>query len=84
LTQVLTSKLSAPVYVLPDSQGTHLQSRSLSQTAFWVGAMVILFGFFWIQVGITRLIEGWGQTALLALSVVPVFALIRFWNSLFI
>jgi hypothetical protein len=47
----------------------------------WFGSIVIILGFFWLQVQIDQLNRGWGHTALFLLSVLAEVYLIWRWNS---
>lgn len=83
LSRMQIASLQAPVYVLPAIQGAgRARSTAFSEIVFWVGAMVIIAGFLWMQLTIDRLAQDWGQTVLLMFSVVIEFALIRIWHGL--
>jgi hypothetical protein len=84
ISQELTSRLQAPVYIL---SGLHppryKRSELLSQFILWLGAISIMAGFFWIQVRIDQLPKDWAHTTLLCVSVIIEFGLLWLWNSLF-
>ena len=84
LSQILESKLDAPVYIL---SGLYPQSPSpsnwLSQIAAWAGSIGIIAGTFLLQIRIGSMPRDGAQTALLILSVIAEAWLIGVWNSLF-
>jgi hypothetical protein len=84
LSEVLTSKLKLPVYVLSGFYPqTSPLSRFVSALVFWGGSLAIIAGFFWVQVKLDQLPRDWAHNILLYLSVVTEAGVIWFWNSLF-
>lgn len=84
ISQELTSRLQAPVYILSGLQPPRYKhSGYLSQFILWLGAIGIMAGFFWIQVRIDQLPKDWAHTTLLCVSVIIEFGLLWLWNSLF-
>jgi hypothetical protein len=49
----------------------------------WLGSIAIIISFGVLQAKVVQLPEGWLQSVLLILSIVPEFWLIWVWNSLF-
>ena len=84
LSQILESKLKAPVYIL---SGLYPQGGSISnwvsQAAAWAGSIGVIAGMFLLQTRIARMPQDWAQTTLLILSVLFEAWLIWVWNSLF-
>lgn len=84
LSQVFNSNLGAPVYILSGLHSLTKSSRSdfFSQLVSWVGSIVIILGFFWIQVKIEQMPKDWAHTTLIYLSIFIEIGLIWLWNSL--
>jgi hypothetical protein len=57
--------------------------KLLSQVMAWSGLVVIIGGFFILQVDITRMPQDGVQTLLLILLLIPEIWLVQLWNSLF-
>lgn len=83
LSQMIHSDLDIPLYVLT---GLYPQDNAhmdwLTQAKAWLGALVIVVGFFVLQVKIGQLDNGW-TTILQLLSIFVEAGLILAWNSLF-
>lgn len=81
-TGLLHADLGAPVYFIPeDKPRKTMRSNWLSHAAAWTGSIAIIVFFFFIQIEIDHLANGW-ITVLQLLSVAGEFWLIWFWNSL--
>lgn len=84
LSEVLQSDLDIPLYVL---SGLYEQNDSrsnwLAQTVVWIGSILIIFGFFILQVRIDHLGKDWVHILLLLLSIPFEVGMIWAWNSLF-
>lgn len=84
LGQILQSNLDAPVTIL---SGLNPQERSVphwfKQTLAWTGSLVIVLGFFLLQMRIQPEAGGWAQKILLFLSILFEGSLLLVWNSLF-
>lgn len=83
LSQVLESSLKATVYILSAPLPEQPASNILLQVIAWLGSMGVIIGFGILQANIMRLPEGWLQTVLLILSVIPEFWLIYTWHARF-
>jgi hypothetical protein len=80
--QVLVNHLGTPVYVLSGfcSPETDELARLGRQLLFWVGALAVVAGFFWLQVNILQQAQGWMQTLVLMLTVLVEFGALAAWN----
>lgn len=85
LHQILQSRLDATIYVLTGVQLQQRRSRPgwFSNALTWIGSIVILLGFFWLQSRLVRAQSDWVQTALLYVSLAAEAGSIWFWNNLF-
>jgi hypothetical protein len=83
LSQILESNFKATVYILSDLAPQTSKPNRLLQISAWLGSIGIVIGFGILQANVVQLPQGWTQSALLVLSIVPEFWLIWFWNSLF-
>lgn len=82
-TGLLHADLGAPIYFIPEGKSRKtMRSNWLSRAAAWIGSIAILVFFFFIQVEIDHLANGW-TTVLQLLSVAGEFWSIWFWNNLF-
>ncbi len=54
---------------------------ALAEMFSWMGSVVIIAGFFWIQVQVDQLGNGWVHTILFLLSIIPEVYLLWLWNS---
>jgi apolipoprotein N-acyltransferase len=80
--QTLADTLGTPVYLLSgycEPEASQL-ARLGRQLLFWIGALVIGAGFFWIQVNVQRLTQDWMQTVVLVLTVLIEFGLLAAWS----
>lgn len=82
LGQALVATLNAPVYLLAGFYEALPAStpRRLSQVLSWSIPLLILIGFFMIQVQIEQQVTGWLRTTLLSASVALEFGLVGLWN----
>jgi hypothetical protein len=77
--QQLNSEIQ--VHMISDLQLEFSKKRSaLLDAILWLGAVVIMAGFFWIQIQIDRLPGNWGQSVLLYLSVFAEIGVLWVWN----
>ncbi len=84
LDQILRSSLNMPVYILADVQSVkNSKSTFISQFFFWLGALAIIGGFFWVEAQLVKLPQDWAHSALVYVCVFVEFAFIWVWNSLF-
>jgi hypothetical protein len=83
LSQILESNFKAIVYILSDPTPPTSKPNRLSQILAWLGCIGIVIGFGILQSTVAQLPEGWVQSALLILSIIPEFLLIWLWNGLF-
>lgn len=83
LCQVLESNLKATVYILSLPRPEQPRSNILPQVIAWLGAIGIIIGFGILQANLMLLPEGWMQTVLLILSVIPEFWSIYAWHAWF-
>lgn len=82
LGQALVATLNAPVYLLT---GFYMAlpaptTRRFSQLLSWSIPLLILIGFFMLQVQIEQQVTGWLKTMLLSASVALEFGLVGLWN----
>ena len=83
LSQILESKLKAPVYILSGlASQNRPQTKLLSQSLAWIGSLIIMIAAFLVQIQIVSLFAGWAQTTLLIVSVIAETCLIAAWNGL--
>jgi hypothetical protein len=80
LSQVLESSFRTTVYILSDLALPKPTSHPLAQITTWLGFLVIVLGFGFLQAQIVQLPGGWLQSILLILSILPEFWLIWVWN----
>lgn len=83
LSQILGSNFKATVYIVSGLTPQSSRPNRLLQVGAWLGSIAIILGFGLLQAQIVQLPEGWLQSVLLVLSIVPEFWLIWIWNSLF-
>lgn len=83
LSQILESNFKATVYILSGLAPQTSKTNRLLQISAWLGSIGIIIGFGVLQATVIQLPQGWLQSTLLVLSIVPEFWLIWFWNSLF-
>lgn len=85
LVDVLDS-LHVPVWTLSGFYPLNVipQRRWLKQTAFWLVAIAILVGFFYLQIQINILPASWAKNAMLYLSVLVEIGSIWAWNSVIV
>lgn len=84
LGQELAAALKAPVYLLAGFYKSLPvpTTRHLSRVLSWSIPVVILIGFFMIQIQIEQQVTGWLRTTLLSASVALEFGLVGLWNKL--
>jgi hypothetical protein len=82
LSQILESNFKATVYILSERTPQKPQSNRLLQISAWLGSIGLIIGFGILQAKVVQLPEGWLQSSLLILSIIPEFWLIWAWNSL--
>jgi hypothetical protein len=83
LSQILEANFKATVYILSGLTPQKSKPNRLLQLGAWLGSTVIILGFGILQARVIQLPEGWLQSVLLILSILPEFWLIWVWNSLF-
>lgn len=83
LSQILEANFKTTIYMLSETPMQKQKSKLLSQIIAWSGLIVIVGGFFILQVDITRMPKDGFQTLLLILLLIPEIWLVQFWNSLF-
>jgi hypothetical protein len=83
LRRILESNFKATVYIISDLTPQKSKPDRLLQISAWLGSMAIIIGFGVLQARVVQLPEGWLQSVLLILSIIPEFWLIWVWNSLF-
>jgi hypothetical protein len=83
LGDVLAARLRVPVVVLDGFSAP--EARPLGEAArtvlFWLGALLVLAGFFWVQVDIQQQVQDWARTVLLIGSVAVEFLLLAAWHN---
>lgn len=80
--KLLHVDLGVPVYVIPEMKPwKKLRTNWYTQAAAWIGSIAIIVFFFFMQVQIDHLTQGWA-TVMQLLSVAGEFGLIWFWNNL--
>ncbi len=84
LSQILQADLDISLYILSDLY-PRKKSRSnwLAQIASWMGSIVIIIGFFVLQIKIDQLTKDWAHITLLLLSIPFEIWMLWVWNSLF-
>lgn len=83
LSQILQSDLDVPLYVLSGLYPqTDARSNWTTQAVAWIGFIVILLGFFTLQVKIDQFAKDWTMI-LQVLSTIVELWLILVWNNLF-
>lgn len=83
LYEVLRSQLEAPIYILSaDHPMKNSKPKLLSQISFWLGALAIVSGFFWLEMKVTQLPQDWAHSLLLYLCVFVEFGTLWLWNSI--
>jgi hypothetical protein len=77
--------LPVPVWTLSGFYPSNVIShpRWLAELVFWLGAVAIVAGFFYLQIQINILPTGWVKSVVLALSVLAEFGSILALNTLF-
>jgi hypothetical protein len=83
LSQILESNFNTTIDILSETPMQKQKSKLLSLIVAWSGLIMIIGGFFILQVDITRMPRDGFQTVLLILLLVPEIWLVQFWNSLF-
>lgn len=83
LSQILASNLTIPICVISGVSIPQPKSNWLTQVMAWLGSIGIMVGFGVLQVKIVQVSEGWFQSILLLLIVIPEFWLIWLWDSRF-
>ena len=83
LSQILERNFDAPVYILSKGQLLTAKSRIFSPLIAWSGLIVIIAGFFFLQIKVTQLTNSGFQTLLLLLLLIPEIRIIQIWNSIF-
>jgi hypothetical protein len=83
LSQILESNLKATVYILSGLTPQKSNSSNFLQISAWLGSIAIVISFGILQARVVQLPEGWLQSILFLLLIVPEFWLIWSWNSLF-
>ena len=83
LSQILESDFKATVYILSGFTPQKSKSNKLTQILAWMGCIAIIICFGILQTKVVQLPEGWLQSVLLILSIIPEFWLIWICNSLF-
>jgi hypothetical protein len=79
--QALPTDLNVPIYILSGTTQVEKSSGIPAQLIPWVGSFLVLTGSFFIQVRITQAFQGWFQTMLLVLTVLPEYGFILWLNS---
>jgi hypothetical protein len=84
LSPLLRADLGVPLYLL-EGLASHNKSRSTwaTQAGIWLGFLVIIIGFFFIQGKIYQLANNWTVILELCCTVTELW-LIWFWNHLFV
>lgn len=77
------SNFKATLYILSSLNSQKPNTSRLSQVPAWIGCIGIIIGFGILQAEVVQLPEGWLQSTMLLISIVPEFLLIWVWNSLF-
>jgi hypothetical protein len=84
LSSILQSSQDVPIYIL---SSTYLQKEAgfnwWTQIFAWTGFIAILAGFFLVQIRIHHLLEGWGRSTFVLISVCLELWMIWVWNELF-
>ena len=84
LSQMLTSNLGLPVYILSTFHPQrHAPSNWLSKITAWTGFVGIIAGTLLLQIQIISIPRDWAQTTLLIASTIAEFWLIWVWNRQF-
>ncbi|MBC7875838.1 MAG: hypothetical protein H7Y59_01595 [Anaerolineales bacterium] len=84
LSEVLQSELNIPLYILSGLYPKNSPRPNWpAQIAAWTGSVVIILGFFLLQVKVDHLAKDWSHTLLLLLSIPIEVSMIWGWNSLF-
>ncbi len=80
----VASSLKVPVYVLSSLDAPALPYRMsrILRLVFRIAPILIVAGFFWIQVQIDKLVTGLAHTLVLSLSVLVEFGLVFLWSYL--
>jgi len=81
---ILRLQWDATIYVLSgDRPIENSKPKSLSQFAFWSGALAIVSGFLWLEVRVTQLPQDWAHNFLIYLCVFVEIGILLLWNSIF-
>jgi hypothetical protein len=83
LSEILASNLTIPICVISGVSIPKPKSNWLTQVMAWLGSIGIMVGFGVLQVKIVQVSEGWFQSILLILVVIPEIWLIWVWDSRF-
>jgi len=84
LDQALSSSVDGPIYILSNYQPARNPKRIFaSQFFFWLGSLVIVGGFLWVEVRLVQLPQDWAHNALIYVCLVAEVAFIWLWNFLF-
>jgi hypothetical protein len=84
LHEVLRSQLEAPIYILSaDRPIKNPRSNLYLQASFWLGSLIIIGGFFWVEVKLDQLPQDWAHSLLLYICVMVEIGLIWLWSSIF-
>ena len=84
LDQALSSSVDGPIYILSDYQPARNPKRTFaSQFFFWLGSLVIVGGFLWVEVRLVQLPQDWAHTSLLYVGIFLEIGLLWVWNSVF-
>ena len=82
VSQILESNLNTTVYILSGLIPEKTKPNKLFQISAWLGSLVIIMAFTLLQSQVVQLQDGWVQSVLLILSLIPEFWLIWVWNGL--
>ena len=83
LSQILASNLTIPICVISGISIPQPKPNWLTQVMAWPGSIGIMVGFGVLQVKIVQVSEGWFQSILLILVIIPEIWLIWVWNNRF-
>jgi len=84
LHDLIRSKLEAPIYILSTDQPIKSSSPTLLlRASFWLGALAIIGGFFWLEVKIVQMPQDWAHNLLIYMYVFVEFVFLLLWNSIF-
>jgi hypothetical protein len=84
LSQILQSRLNAPIYILSDVYRPEKEKiNRASQLVAWAGSLGLIAGFFILQARIVMLPADWIQTSLLLITLAAELWLVWSWNRRF-